>query len=80
MGLSTGDVSIHRDAPVRVMTTCRCLSENGVEIQWSTRERWKYGQLGVVVLNEFHYMGQQGRGGAWEEFFITTPCSTQIVG
>mmetsp|Transcript_27191 Transcript_27191/g.29285 ORF Transcript_27191/g.29285 Transcript_27191/m.29285 type:complete len:1339 (+) Transcript_27191:61-4077(+) len=34
----------------------------------------------VVVLDEFHYMGQPGRGGVWEECVITSPAHTQIVG
>jgi hypothetical protein len=34
----------------------------------------------VVVLDEFHYMGQPGRGGVWEECVITSPAHTQIIG
>ena len=34
----------------------------------------------VVVLDEFHYMGQPGRGGVWEESIIVSPAHTQIVG
>lgn len=34
----------------------------------------------VVVLDEFHYMGQPGRGGVWEESVITSPAHTQIIG
>eukprot|EP00559_Dactyliosolen_fragilissimus_P008276 CAMPEP_0184859424 /NCGR_PEP_ID=MMETSP0580-20130426/4425_1 /TAXON_ID=1118495 /ORGANISM="Dactyliosolen fragilissimus" /LENGTH=1354 /DNA_ID=CAMNT_0027356049 /DNA_START=127 /DNA_END=4188 /DNA_ORIENTATION=+ len=34
----------------------------------------------VVVLDEFHYMGQPGRGGVWEESVITSPLHTQIIG
>ncbi len=36
--------------------------------------------LSVVVLDEFHYMGQPGRGGVWEECVITSPPHTQIIG
>jgi superfamily II RNA helicase len=34
----------------------------------------------VVVLDEFHYMGQPGRGGVWEESIIVSPTHTQIIG
>jgi len=34
----------------------------------------------IVVLDEFHYMGQKGRGSTWEECVITNPPHTQIVG
>ena len=34
----------------------------------------------VVVLDEFHYMGQKGRGGVWEEAVITSPRHIQLVG
>lgn len=34
----------------------------------------------IVVLDEFHYMGEKGRGSTWEESVIFNPPSTQIVG
>jgi replicative superfamily II helicase len=34
----------------------------------------------IVVLDEFHYMGEKGRGSTWEESVIFNPASTQIVG
>jgi superfamily II RNA helicase len=34
----------------------------------------------IVVLDEFHYMGQKGRGSTWEECVIFNPMHTQIVG
>jgi len=34
----------------------------------------------VVVLDEFHYMGQKGRGSTWEECVIFNPMHTQIIG
>ena len=34
----------------------------------------------IVVLDEFHYMGQKGRGSVWEECVIFNPNHTQIVG
>ena len=46
----------------------------------SMRGRNELSDLKVVVLDEFHYMGQKGRGGVWEESVITSPAHTQIVG
>ena len=34
----------------------------------------------IVVLDEFHYMGERGRGSVWEESVIFNPPHTQIVG
>ena len=34
----------------------------------------------IVVLDEFHYMGDKGRGSTWEECVIFNPLHTQIVG
>ncbi|KAL7552457.1 hypothetical protein ACHAWF_015710 [Thalassiosira exigua] len=34
----------------------------------------------IVVLDEFHYMGDKGRGSTWEECVIFNPPHTQIVG
>ena len=90
VGLSTGDISIHRDAKLRVMTT-----EVYRNMAWRSSGGGGGGGDGpldhnimlddnlsdtaVVVLDEFHYMGQPGRGGVWEESVITTPGHTQIV-
>ena len=91
VGLSTGDMSINRGAKVMVMTTevyrnmaWRSSSsvpmeekENDDEFENDDNE---LSNLSVVVLDEFHYMGQPGRGGVWEECVITSPNHTQIVG
>ena len=68
VGLSTGDISINRDsARLTVMTT-----EVYRNIAWrssggeSDAKEMKTNDLSknsVVVLDEFHYMGQPGRGG-----------------
>ena len=90
VGLSTGDISINKGAPVTVMTT-----EVYRNIAWKSSSGGKKQQEGkirrrsddndltenaVVVLDEFHYMGHPGRGGVWEESVITSPAHTQIVG
>jgi superfamily II RNA helicase len=94
VGLATGDMSINRGANVTVMTTevyrniawrsSGSRREPQNEHVETTEERLLNENLlednKVVVLDEFHYMGQPGRGGVWEECVITSPAHTQIVG
>jgi DEAD/DEAH box helicase/Helicase conserved C-terminal domain len=82
-GLSTGDISVNKGARITVMTT-----EVYRNIAWrssipSNADGGNDNELqdnAVVILDEFHYMGQVGRGGVWEESVITSPNNTQIVG
>ena len=91
VGLSTGDISINKGAPVTVMTT-----EVYRNIAWRASSGQRdlqdpqivrrddtsndLTENAVVVLDEFHYMGHPGRGGVWEESVITSPSHTQIIG
>lgn len=85
VGLSTGDISINREAArLTVMTTevyrniaWRSSGEESETDKLSSNDLRKNS---VVVLDEFHYMGQPGRGGVWEECVITSPAHTQIIG
>jgi superfamily II RNA helicase len=115
VGLSTGDMSINRNAPIMVVTTevyrnmaWRETSSSSIEggssrsditgtsdnsseqdimdissmLQPSRKGEEDVSYLSknaVVVLDEFHYMGQRGRGGVWEECVITCPAHTQLV-
>ena len=95
VGLSTGDMSINRGARIMVMTTevyrnmaWRAMDEVDddedreglMDDDLSQRGRNELSNVKVVVLDEFHYMGQKGRGGVWEECVITSPSHTQIIG
>lgn len=95
VGLATGDMSINRGARIMVMTTevyrnmaWRAMDDAGQEEDrddlmdddLSQRGRNELSNVKVVVLDEFHYMGQKGRGGVWEECVITSPKHTQIIG
>jgi superfamily II RNA helicase len=87
VGLSTGDMSINRNAQLRVMTTevyrnmaWRSSGLEGKDGSTMSLDEDELVRNGVVVLDEFHYMGQPGRGGVWEESVITTPSHSQIVG
>lgn len=96
VGLSTGDISINKGAPVTVMTTevyrniawrASSAAETGIpdrmmegKIQRRSDDGNDLTENAVVVLDEFHYMGHPGRGGVWEESVITSPAHTQIIG
>lgn len=72
VGLITGDRVVNPGAPVLVMTTevlramlyDRAFAERG---------------LGVVVLDEFHYLQDPERGSAWEEVVIHAPAEATLV-
>ena len=64
VGILTGDVKVNPRAPLVVMTT---------EI---LRNKFYAGEsegLAYVVLDECHYMGNEGRGTVWEEIIINCP-------
>ena len=70
VGILTGDVKVNARAPLVVMTT---------EI---LRNKFYAGEsegLAYVVLDECHYMGNEGRGTVWEEININCPPEVQLV-
>jgi superfamily II RNA helicase len=77
VGLLTGDMSYHREAPILVMTT---------EIFRNMLYGTPIGQIGTsmvdveaVVLDECHYMNDRQRGTVWEESIIYAPHNIQLV-
>ena len=72
MGLLTGDVTHRPDAPVVVMTTE--VLRNMLFAGSSQIDR-----LGVVVLDEVHYLQDPYRGSVWEEVIILTPPAVVFV-
>jgi len=72
VGLLTGDVSIHGEAPIVVMTTE--VLRNMLYAGSPTLER-----LGYVVMDEVHYLADPFRGAAWEEVIIGLPASVSVV-
>ncbi|MEK7372853.1 MAG: DEAD/DEAH box helicase, partial [candidate division NC10 bacterium] len=58
VGILTGDVKVNPGAPVLVMTT---------EILRNMFYTGGLSGLETVVLDECHYMGDEGRGTVWEE-------------
>jgi ATP-dependent RNA helicase HelY len=72
VGLLTGDTSINRTAPVVVMTT-------EVLRNMLLTESDQLTSLGLVVLDEVHYLQDPFRGGVWEEVLILTPEPVRFV-
>lgn len=71
VGILTGDVKVNPHAPVLVMTTeilRNALYGSGLE------------NLRTIVLDECHYMGDEGRGTVWEEIIIGAPREVLLVG
>ncbi len=72
VGLLTGDTSINRNADVIVMTT-------EVLRNMLLTESSQLMTLGLVVLDEVHYLQDPFRGGVWEEVIILTPTAVRFV-
>jgi ATP-dependent RNA helicase HelY len=72
VGLLTGDNAINGDAPVVVMTTE--VLRNMLYVGSAT-----LGDLGYVVMDEVHYLGDRFRGAVWEEVIIHLPASVRLI-
>ena len=72
VGLLTGDRRINPTAPVVVMTTevLRALLYERAEI---------LDDLGIVVLDEAHFITDRERGPVWEEVVIHAPAAVRLV-
>ncbi|KAG2495596.1 hypothetical protein HYH03_006196 [Edaphochlamys debaryana] len=86
-GLQTGDVSLNADADIVVMTTeilrnimyrTAELAEENNTGSGSTREA-RLGNVGLIVLDEVHYLGDPHRGSVWEEVIINCPRHIQLL-
>ncbi len=72
VGLLTGDNSINGDAPIVVMTT------EVLRNMIYGRSR-VLGDLGLVVLDEVHFLQDTFRGPVWEEVMIHLPQHVRLV-
>jgi superfamily II RNA helicase len=70
VGILTGDVQVNSQASILVMTT---------EILRNMFYLQPPENLGYVVLDECHYMGDEGRGTVWEEIIINCPRDVPLV-
>ena len=71
VGILTGDVKVNPHAPILVMTT---------EILRNALYGSGLDGLRYIVLDECHYMGDEGRGTVWEEIIVSAPADVVLVG
>src|SRR5262250_1378788 len=71
VGILTGDVKVNPHAPILVMTT---------EILRNALYGSGLDGLRYIVLDECHYMGDEGRGTVWEEIIVSAPADAVLVG
>ncbi len=72
VGLLTGDNAINKDAPIVVMTTE--VLRNMIYEDFD-----KTSDIGLVVMDEVHYLADRNRGVVWEEVLILLPKEVVIV-
>ncbi|OLE38637.1 MAG: hypothetical protein AUG00_04740 [Candidatus Rokubacteria bacterium 13_1_20CM_2_70_7] len=70
VGILTGDVKVNPQGRVLIMTT---------EILRNMFYAGGLSNLGWVVLDECHYMGDEGRGTVWEEIIVNAPKDVPLV-
>jgi len=70
VGILTGDVKVNAQGRVLVMTT---------EILRNMLYGGGLADLGWIVLDECHYMGDEGRGTVWEEIIVNAPRDVPLV-
>jgi superfamily II RNA helicase len=70
VGILTGDVKVNAGAPILVMTT---------EILRNMFYTGGLAGLDTVVLDECHYLGDEGRGTVWEEIIVNAPRAARLV-
>jgi ATP-dependent RNA helicase HelY len=72
VGLLTGDTAVNGGAPIVVMTTE--VLRNMLYVGSTS-----LADLGYVVMDEVHYLGDRFRGAVWEEVIIHLPASVRLV-
>ena len=86
VGIVTGDVSCNPDADVLVMTTEILLNKlyqikSNTPINSSVSfEMDIQNELGCVIFDEIHYIGNDERGMAWENSIMLLPKHVQMIG
>ncbi len=70
VGILTGDVKVSPRGRILVMTT---------EILRNMLYGGGLAELGWIVLDECHYMGDEGRGTVWEEIIVNAPKDVPLV-
>jgi superfamily II RNA helicase len=87
IGLITGDIKIHPNASVLIMTTeilmnylfiqnnDQSIHSNNMSFQIDIKN-----ELGCVIFDEVHYINDKERGHVWEKSILLLPEHVQIVG
>ncbi|MDN5745461.1 MAG: DUF3516 domain-containing protein, partial [Nocardioidaceae bacterium] len=65
VGMLTGDVAVNADAPI-ICCTAEVLANIALR-------EGREADIGMVVMDEFHFYGEPGRGGAWQVPLIDLP-------
>lgn len=87
VGLVTGDIKTNPDADVLIMTT-EILLNKLYQIKSTTPnvnssvsfEMDIETELGCVVFDEIHYIGDESRGHSWEQSIMLLPSHIQMIG
>lgn len=77
VGLITGDTKINKEAPVVIMTTE--VYRNMIFQEKFNDHNPLLDNLGTVVFDELHYLGDRDRGGVWEQSIILSDPKTQLL-
>lgn len=87
VGIVTGDISCNPDADVIVMTTEILLnklyqlkSQNKTVNSSVSFEMDIQNELGCVIFDEIHFIGDENRGTVWENSIMLLPRHVQMVG
>ena len=75
VGILTGDTTIASDAPVVVMT----MEILQAMLYRQARDPLLLDDFACVVVDEAHFLGNEGRGFAWEEVMIMLPSHLQLI-
>ena len=75
VGILTGDTTIASDAPVVIMT----MEILQVMLYRQARDPLLLDDFSCVVVDEAHFLGNEGRGFAWEEVMIMLPSHLRVI-
>jgi superfamily II RNA helicase len=76
IGLITGDIKINNEADVLIMTTEILLST----ILNSNNSSFNVADIGCVIFDEIHMIGDKDRGHVWENSILRMPEHIQMIG
>lgn len=79
VGIVTGDVSLHSDASILIMTT-EIFRNALLEADGTEGSKGDFlDNVACLVMDEIHYLDDRERGTVWEECLILAPASIRVV-